>query len=58
MDFLNLYKLGLDWIDEELHIIDKKAQIKAPLKFISTSYTGRVDNTNTGRIAVESKQAL
>ena len=35
MDFLNSYKLGLDWIDETLHIFDKKAQIKAPLQFVT-----------------------
>ena len=38
MDFIDKYKLGLEW-DEytqtELSIVDKKAQIRAPLKIVT-----------------------
>ena len=35
MDLINLYKLGFDWIDDELYIIDKKASIKQKLAFVT-----------------------
>lgn len=35
MDFLNTYKLGLDWIDDEYYIFDRRAQIKKSLSFVT-----------------------
>ena len=38
MDFINKYKLGLEWDDynqSKLFIVDKKAKIKSPLKIVT-----------------------
>ena len=35
MDFLNKYKLGLDGLNDEYYIFDRKAQIKKTLTFVT-----------------------
>ena len=35
MDFLNKFKLGLDWEGGEYHIYDRQAQIKKSLTFVA-----------------------
>ena len=35
MDFLENFKLGLDWIGDEYYIFDRKAQIKKSLSFVT-----------------------
>ena len=35
MDFINKYRLGLDWVNDKLHLIDKKAQTSSPLQFVT-----------------------
>ena len=35
MDFINRYRLGLDWIDGEYKIVDRKAQIQHSLSFVA-----------------------
>ena len=35
-DFIKKYKLNFEWEDEELFIVDKRAQIKVPVKILAT----------------------
>ena len=38
MDLIAKYKLGFEWIADELHLIDKKAQSKHRLKFVTLAH--------------------
>ena len=35
MDWINAYKLGFEWFDNDLYLIDKKADIKKKLEFVT-----------------------
>ena len=35
MDLINSYRLGFEWDDDELYVVDKKADIRQKLKFVT-----------------------